>query len=89
VGDTACENKDIRSGLYAHKELLNTFLEIAERKVSILDDHGDENWDALPKEIERLLLKTAKLDQDNSAASCGGKSVFVRQLRGPHLSTWP
>src|ERR1019366_8513959 len=23
-----------------------------------------------------------------SAASCGGKSVFVRQLRGPHLSTW-
>ena len=21
------------------------------------------------------------------AASCGGKSVFVRQLRGPHLST--
>ena len=24
-----------------------------------------------------------------SAASCGGKSVFVRQLRGPHLSTCP
>jgi hypothetical protein len=24
-----------------------------------------------------------------SDASCGGKSVFVRQLRGPHLSTWP
>src|SRR6202034_3997151 len=23
-----------------------------------------------------------------SDASCGGKSVFVRQLRGPHLSTW-
>src|ERR1022692_4704467 len=23
------------------------------------------------------------------AASCGGKSVLVRQLRGPHLSTWP
>jgi hypothetical protein len=23
------------------------------------------------------------------AASCGGKSVWVRQLRGPHLSTWP
>jgi hypothetical protein len=22
-----------------------------------------------------------------SAASCGGKSIFVRQLRGPHLST--
>jgi predicted HTH transcriptional regulator len=24
-----------------------------------------------------------------SAACCGGKSVFVRQLRGPHLSTCP
>jgi hydrophobic/amphiphilic exporter-1 (mainly G- bacteria), HAE1 family len=24
-----------------------------------------------------------------SDASCGGKSVLVRQLRGPHLSTWP
>jgi len=23
------------------------------------------------------------------AASCGGKSIFVRQLRGPHLSTCP
>ncbi len=23
------------------------------------------------------------------AASCGGKSVLVLQLRGPHLSTWP
>jgi hypothetical protein len=23
------------------------------------------------------------------AASSGGKSVFVRQLLGPHLSTWP
>ena len=23
------------------------------------------------------------------AASCGGKSILVRQLRGPHLSTWP
>jgi hypothetical protein len=21
--------------------------------------------------------------------SCSGKSVFVRQLRGPHLRTWP
>jgi len=23
------------------------------------------------------------------ASGCGGKSVFVRQLRGPHLSTCP
>jgi hypothetical protein len=24
-----------------------------------------------------------------TAESCGGKSVLVRQLRGPHLRTWP
>src|SRR5712692_8127588 len=45
-----------------HSALLDKFLEITERKVSLLDDYGDENWDALPKEIETLLLKTAKAD---------------------------
>jgi hypothetical protein len=30
-----------------------------------LDDYGDENWDALPQEIERLLLKSAKAENDN------------------------
>jgi len=48
-----------------HKELLDRFLEITERKVLVLDDYGDENWDALPKEIARLLLKTAKADKEN------------------------
>ncbi len=48
-----------------HKELLDRFLEITERKVSVLDDYGDENWDALPKEIARLLSKTAKADKEN------------------------
>jgi hypothetical protein len=33
--------------------------------VSRLDDYGDENWDALPQEIERLLLKSAKAENDN------------------------
>jgi hypothetical protein len=30
------------------RDLVGKFLEIAERKVSVLDDYGDENWDALP-----------------------------------------
>lgn len=35
-----------------------------EKKVSCLDECGEENRAALPQEIERLLLKTAKVDKD-------------------------
>jgi hypothetical protein len=35
-------------------------VEIAERKVSIIDDYGDENWDVLPQEIETCIIKIAK-----------------------------
>jgi hypothetical protein len=45
--------------------LIEKFLEIAERKVSLLDDYGDENWNALTKEIEVVLSKVAKLQNDN------------------------
>jgi len=57
--------RDLQEWTIRHRELLDRFLEITERKVSLLDDYGDENWDALPQEIERLLLKTAKADNDN------------------------
>jgi restriction system protein len=43
-----------------NRELIETFFEIAERKVSILDDYGDENWDALPTEMNAVLRKIAK-----------------------------
>lgn len=43
-----------------NKDLIDKFLEIAERKVSIIDDYGDENWDILPVEIEAVLIKIAK-----------------------------
>jgi hypothetical protein len=38
-------------------DVVAKFYEIAERKVSIIDDYGDENWEALPKEIEQCLAK--------------------------------
>jgi hypothetical protein len=46
------------------KELLDRFLEITDRKVSVSDDYGDDKWDALPKEVVRLLSKAAKVDHD-------------------------
>ena len=44
-------------------ELIEKFLEITERKVSILDEYGDENWKALPAEIRSCLKKIA--DREN------------------------
>jgi HJR/Mrr/RecB family endonuclease len=36
------------------------FYQITERKVSVIDDYGDESWDVLDKEIDILILKIAK-----------------------------
>ena len=45
--------------------LVDKFLEITERKVSLRDDYGDEHWDALPKELETFLLKVAKVQNED------------------------
>ncbi len=42
-----------------HRVLVDKFLEISERKVSVLDEYGDEHWDALADEIERCVAKIA------------------------------
>jgi hypothetical protein len=57
--------------LSSSKDLIEKFLEIAERKVSILDDYGDENWEALPPEIETCLSKIAKRNGINPQDSRG------------------
>jgi HJR/Mrr/RecB family endonuclease len=57
---TANANSEYDLILVKHNDLVDKFLEIAERKVSVLDDYGDENWDCLPEEIDRCLAKIAK-----------------------------
>jgi len=67
-----------------HTALVDKFLEITERKVSLLDDYGDENWDALPKEIDTCLLKSAKAaneDLDSVRAALKGPQEMVNRLR--------
>lgn len=50
-----------REQLYLrNQDLVEKFFEIAERKVSIIDEYGEENWDALPQEIETCVSKIAK-----------------------------
>lgn len=40
-----------------YSTLISAFYEVAERKVSLRDDYGDEQWDALDKEIKRVISK--------------------------------
>lgn len=45
--------------LERHADIVDQFLLIAERKVSTLDDYGDENWRSLDAEIFRCVGKIA------------------------------
>ena len=54
------KKQEWKSFLDKHKNLIDKFLEITERKVSIIDEYGDENWDTLPEEIDYLIYKIAR-----------------------------
>jgi HJR/Mrr/RecB family endonuclease len=51
------EEARLISLLETHKDLVDKFYQIAERKVSTLDDYGEENWSALPKELDTIEKK--------------------------------
>jgi len=48
--------------------LIDQFLQIAERKVAVLDDYGDESWGALDAEILRCIEKIA--NAEGASVSC-------------------
>ncbi|MCX6781587.1 MAG: restriction endonuclease [Candidatus Magasanikbacteria bacterium] len=43
-----------------YSDLIQQFFEITERKVSVIDDYGDEHWEELPKQIDVLTDKILK-----------------------------
>ena len=43
-----------------HIQLIDRFYEVTERKVSLRDDYGEERWDALDREVSRVVLKIAE-----------------------------
>jgi hypothetical protein len=53
----AREDAGLFSLLENHKDLVDKFYQIAERKVSTLDDYGEENWRALEKELDTVEKK--------------------------------
>ena len=62
--------------LAKHRGLTDKFLEIAERKVGVVDDYGDENWEALEKEVDRCVLKIAKIEGDERVRDVEGEWMF-------------
>jgi hypothetical protein len=43
--------------LSRNQDLIERFCQVAERKVSKLDDYGAENWKVLPKELDVIIEK--------------------------------
>ena len=66
--------------LTKNSDLVDRFLEIAERKISILDEYGDENWDALPDEIHKCLTKIAKREPPFDVSKLDSKSKLPPRL---------
>jgi hypothetical protein len=42
-----------------YPDVIDSFFRIAERRVTVLDEYGDENWKAVDREIERCIDKLA------------------------------
>lgn len=69
--------------LTKNSDLVDRFLEIAERKVSVLDDYGDENWELLPEEIHKCLIKIAKREQSINVTRISPKAqlpAYIKKL---------
>jgi Restriction endonuclease len=77
-----------------HRTLIDKFLEIAERKVAVIDDYGDENWDALDAEVERCVSKIARIEGEKAFDTKNGERKFTvlkpsTSLRLPDGGEWP
>lgn len=77
-----------------HRALIDKFLEIAERKVAVIDDYGDENWDALDAEVERCVLKIARIEGEKAFGTKNGERKFTvlklsTTLGLPDGGEWP
>jgi restriction system protein len=59
--------KEYQEWVSRNRNLLQKFLEIADRKVSVLDEYGDESWHVVPREIHTFLLKIVRADRLDSA----------------------
>lgn len=59
------EKENVNRLLSKYKELISQFNEVAYRKVTTIDNYGEENQDALYKELDVLVTKIAKKEGFN------------------------
>src|SRR5215472_8480378 len=64
-----------------NQDLVNRFLDIAERKVSVLDDYGDERWDVLTDEVRLCIKKIAQ--REGLTNKWNDAQYFARSCRKP------
>jgi restriction endonuclease Mrr len=69
-------------------DLIEKFVEITERKVSILDDYGDENLKALPEEITICIHKIAEREGQRVSDNPRRKSDLSWRWRLPREYQW-
>ena len=67
---------------------VKTFFDIAERKVSVVDEYGDENWDALYTEIATLLAKIYKNERENGRPANWFDADGYLSVNNPKLRFW-
>src|ERR1017187_5962080 len=64
------EDEAIEALLSKYADIVNTFLAIAERKVSVLDEYGDERMHLLPSLVDDCVAKIAGRE--------GEREVYIR-----------
>jgi restriction endonuclease Mrr len=63
-----------------YTDIVNKFLDIAERKVSVFDEYGDEQWHRLPREVDACILKIATregIDESNTRNNLKNDYTFA------------
>lgn len=76
---------DFQNLIYDNQELIDKFLQIAYRKISLKDDYWDENWEALPKEIAILMGKLEKNNKIDYSVSSKIKQYLEDKYKKYHI----
>ena len=68
-----------REVILRRDELIQRFLPIAERRVSTLDEYGDENWKGLDREIFRCIEKIGQAEGEAVTLAGAGTDKYREQ----------
>lgn len=76
--------KEAERILKKHDDLVQKCFEITERKVSVVDDYGEENWSELPEQLNRMGLKIA----EREGLQVKNGTIVVPSLQSTEFKIW-